>query len=115
METKDKEYTCGYNHCLHHGEKVKASESVVIGKKHYHMDCAEMKQKINECAKMYMECTDDKTKFPLVAKVLNNLVFRDKVPIDFIFERMNFGCKNYAKKSPLSLYDLRRIFWEHIV
>ena len=51
----DKEYVCGYNHCLHHGEKVKSSESVVVGKKHYHWDCAETKQKIKECVDLYME------------------------------------------------------------
>ena len=35
-DKKEREYVCAYKYCLHHGQKVKASESVVINKKHYH-------------------------------------------------------------------------------
>ena len=55
----EKEYVCAYPHCLHHGEKVLASESVVIGKKHYHWDCATLKQEIQDCANTYIEYTED--------------------------------------------------------
>ena len=51
----DKEYVCAYKHCLHHGERVKSSESVVINKKHYHWDCAGMKQEIQDCVNTYMK------------------------------------------------------------
>ena len=44
----DKEYVCAYKHCLHHGQKVKSSESVIVGNKHYHWDCAATKQEIEE-------------------------------------------------------------------
>ena len=32
-DKKEREYVCAYKYCLHHGQKVKASESVVIKKK----------------------------------------------------------------------------------
>ena len=55
-DKKEKEYICAYKYCLHHGEKVKASESVVVNKKHYHWDCAGIKQEIKDCVDAYMDC-----------------------------------------------------------
>lgn len=43
-DKEEKEYICAYKYCLHHGEKVKSSEAVILSKKHYHWDCAGMKQ-----------------------------------------------------------------------
>ena len=80
----DKEYVCAYKHCLHHGEKVKSSESVVVGKKRYHWDCAETKQKIKECVDLYMEYIEDKTQYPMAVRIINNLVFKNMIPVDFI-------------------------------
>ena len=109
----DKEYVCAYkNHCLHHGEKVKASEAVVIGDKRYHWDCAETKQKLKECVDLYMSYIEDKTQYPIVVRTINNLVFKDGVPIDFIFERINGSKSYYANKPVLVLYGLRKLFWE---
>ena len=57
----EKEYICAYPNCLHHGEKVSASESVVIGNKHYHWDCAALKQEIQDCASTYVEYANNMT------------------------------------------------------
>ena len=73
----EKEYVCAYKYCLHHGEKVKASESVVINKKHYHWDCAGMKQEIQDCVDSYMECIEDKTQYPIAIRTINTLVFKN--------------------------------------
>lgn len=108
----DKEYVCGYNHCLHHGEKVKASESVVVGKKHYHWDCAETKQKIKECVDLYMENIEDKTQYPTVVKVINTLVFKNMIPIDFILKKLTTSQKYYSDKPIYVLYGIRKLFWE---
>ena len=80
----NKEYVCAYSHCLHHGERVPASESVVIGKNHYHWDCAAIKQEIQDSAQTYAEYSGDKTQYPLAIRVITTLVFKNQVPIDYI-------------------------------
>lgn len=108
----DKEYVCAYKHCLHHGEKVKASESVVINKKHYHWDCAGMKQDIKDCVDTYMECIEDKTQYPIAFRIINTLVFKNRVPISFIMKNIKSSRLYYASKPVQVLYGLRKLFWE---
>lgn len=109
----DKEYVCAYKeHCLHHGAKVKASESVVINKKHYHWDCAAMKQEIQDCANTYIEYIDDKTQYPIVLKIINTLVFKNGVPIDFIKKKIESSKLYYSNKPVYVLYGIRKMFWE---
>ena len=80
----EKEYKCAYKYCIHHGEKVKSSESVVINNRHYHWDCASIKQEIKECVDEYMDCIEDKTQYPIVTRIINTLVFKNQVPTEFI-------------------------------
>lgn len=108
----DKEYICGYPKCLHHGEKVKKSEAVMIGKKHYHWDCAAMKQEIKECIDLYMENIEDKTQFPIATKIINNLVFKNQVPVEFIKKNIITSGLYYKGKPVYVLYGLRKLFWE---
>ena len=108
----DKEYVCTYKFCLHHGQKVKASESVVINKKHYHWDCAAIKQEIKDCADLYIEYIDDKTQYPVVMRIINTLVFKNRVPVEFIMKNIK-SSKNYYSNKPVQiLYGLRKLFWE---
>ncbi len=107
----DKEYVCAYKHCLHHGQKVKASESVVINKKHYHWDCAELKQKIKECADLYIGYIEDKAKYPTVVRIIHTLVFKNNVPVDFILKNISASGAYYADKPVHILYGLRKLFW----
>lgn len=108
----EKEYVCAYKYCLHHGEKVKASESVVINKKHYHWDCAGIKQEIQDCVNSYMECIEDKTQYPIAVRTINTLVFKNDVPIEFIRKRIESSQKYYSDKPVQILYGLRKLFWE---
>lgn len=108
----DKEYICAYKHCLHHGEKVKASDSVVINKKHYHWDCAAMKQEIQDCANTYMEYVEDKTQYPIVMKIINTMVFKNKVPVDYIKKQIESSKRYYSDKPAYVLYGIRKRFWE---
>ena len=104
----DKEYVCAYKYCLHHGEKVKASESVVIKKKHYHWDCAATKQEIEELRNTYFERIDRDASFPVLSKVLNDLVFKYDLEIDYIRYALNYYAEYKVKvKSPFSLLYLR--------
>lgn len=107
----DKKYVCAYKHCLHHGEKVSSLESVVISKKHYHWDCAEMKQKIKECAELYMANLEDKKQYPVVLRTINTLVFKYRVPIDYIIKQISNSPEYYKGKPVYALYGLRTLFW----
>lgn len=108
----DKEYICAYKYCLHHGQKVKSSESVVINKKHYHWDCADIKQQIKECVDAYMENIEDKTQYPMATRVINTLVFKYQVPIEFILKKIKTSRLYYSSKPIQVLYGLRKLFWE---
>lgn len=104
----DKEYVCAYKYCLHHGDKVKSSESVVVGKKHYHWDCATTKQEIEEIRNIYFEKIDSEASFPVLSKVLNDLVFKYNLEIDFIKFAVNYYANYKTKiKSPFTLLYLR--------
>ena len=105
----DKEYVCGYSHCLHHGEKVKSSESVAVGKKHYHWDCAATKQDIDLIRNIYIEDIDKNASIPVLSKIINDLIFKYELEIDFIL----FSVRYYAEyktriKSPFTLLYLRK-------
>ena len=108
----EKQYVCAYPHCLHHGEKVLSSESVVVGKKHYHWDCATLKQEIQDCANTYIEYTGDKTQYPMVMRIINTMVFKNRVPIEFIKKNINLSKAYYKNKPVYALYGIRKIFWE---
>ena len=111
-DKKEKELVCAYKHCLHHGEKVKASESVVINKKHYHWDCAAIKQEIQDCANTYIGYVDDKSQYPMAIKVINTLVFKNQVPIDYIRKNIESSKYYYSNKPAYVLYGIRKMFWE---
>lgn len=108
----NKEYVCAYSHCLHHGERVPASESVVIGKNHYHWDCAAIKQEIQDSAQTYAEYSGDKTQYPLAIRVITTLVFKNQVPIDYIKKRMEYSKLYYKNKPAYVLYGIRKMYWE---
>ena len=109
---EEKDYICAYKYCLHHGERVKDSEAVILNKRHYHWDCAGMKQEILKCVDLYMTICEDKTKFPMVCKIINTLVFKYRVPIDFVESKLE-NCLSYYDGRPVqALYGLRRLFWE---
>ena len=108
----EKEYVCAYPHCLHSGEKVSAAESVVIGRKHYHWDCASLKQKIQDCANTYIEYIGDKTQYPMVMRIINTMVFKNNVPIDFIKKKIENSQSYYKGRPVYALYGIRKIFYE---
>lgn len=105
----DKEYVCAYKYCLHHGNKVKSSEAVVLGKKYYHWDCAATKQEISEIRNIYIERIDNKASFSIVSKVLNDLVFKYNLEPEFIkFAVCYYADYKFKIKSPFTLLYLRK-------
>lgn len=104
----DREYVCAYPHCLHHGEKVKSSDSVVISKKHYHWDCAAMKQVISEIRDTYIKRIDENVNSSVLSKVLNDLIFKYELNTEYIEFAINYYADHkYKIKSPFTLLYLR--------
>ena len=110
--SEEKSFKCAYKYCLHHGEKVNPSESVVISKKHYHWDCAVIKNEIKECVDLYMECIEDKTQYPIAVRTINTLIFKNNIPVEFILRNIKSSKLYYSDKPVRDLYGLRRLFWE---
>lgn len=111
---QDKEYSCGYKYCLHCGEKVKASESAVIGNKHYHWDCASVKQEINECANRYVKYSGKKEDFPAAVRIISVMIFKSRVPIEYISRSIDVNQYYYSRGLPPQvLYGIRKNFYEH--
>lgn len=108
----EKEYKCAYKYCVHHGEKVKSSESVVINNRHYHWDCASIKQEIKECVDEYMDCIEDKTQYPIATKIINTLVFKNQIPTEYILKKIKSSKFYYSDKPVYVLYGIRKMFWE---
>ena len=105
---QDKERVCAYKYCLHGKEKVKESEAVVIKNKYYHWDCAATKQEIEELRNTYFERIDRDASFPILSKILNDLVFKYNLEIDYIRYALNYYAEYKVKvKSPFSLLYLR--------
>ena len=111
MTVADKKYICAYKHCLHHGDKVSPLESVMINKRHYHWDCAEIKQKIKNCVDLYISHIDDKTQYPMATRVINTLVFKNRIPIDYIVDNIATSKEYYEDKPVHVLYGLKKKFW----
>src|SRR5574344_283298 len=104
----DRLYVCAYPNCLHHGEKVNSLDSVVISKKHYHWDCAAMKQEIADIRNTYINGIDNTSNIAILSKVLNDLIFKYDLNVDYV----KFSIQYYADcgikiKSPFSLLYLR--------
>ena len=103
-----KEYKCSYKFCLHNGELIPAEEAILIGRNKYHWDCASMKQEIDELRKMYFEIDKDAS-FPIVAKVINDLIFKYNLEIGYIrFCLQHYIDIRYKFKSPFALLNLRK-------
>ena len=106
-----KQYVCGYKYCLHKNEKVFSEESVLIGNRHYHKDCAEIKRRITECAELYMSYVEDKTQYPTVMRIINTLVHKSRVPVEYIYRCISNSKTYYLDKPVYVLYGIRKTFW----
>ena len=111
IKTTDKEYICGYKHCLHHGVKVLSSNSVMVGKRHYHKDCAKHGEQLKACVDLYMTYKDDPTQKPFVTRVINTLVFKNRVPLDFIYKHIQKSKTFYINNSIYTLYGIKKLYW----
>ena len=102
-------HKCAYTHCLHPGELVEDSEAIKENGRYYHWDCIQTKYDIADLRDIYIDGINDQVKIPVLTKVLNDLVFKYGVSLDYL----KFCLKYYAKnniliKSPFTLLYLRK-------
>jgi hypothetical protein len=103
----DKTYVCGYTHCLHKGEKVSEQDSVIVGKRRFHKDCAQMKEYIDEIKDLYFDYIDKDADYKVVLSVINNMIFKKGIdPEYFLFGLKKWVWKKVKIKSPYSLHYL---------
>jgi hypothetical protein len=110
----EKMYVCGYKHCLYPNEKVKDSESVVIGKRHYHTDCAELRKNIKECTELYMEKIEDKTIYPAAVRIISTMIFKNRIPVNYIKNDIKHSQLYYSTKPVMVLYGIRKKFYKEM-
>lgn len=111
---KDKEYKCGYGHCLTPEVKIPASEVVMVGKKRYHKECAELHAKIERIKRIYFDFLDNKSDYVQVVGVINNLIFKKGYDADFVEFMMKYAAV-YCSQNVKSPYILHVIIDNGIV
>jgi hypothetical protein len=103
---EEKVYVCGYNHCQIK-EKIPASEAVVVGKRRYHKECAEIHSKIEDIKRIYFDYIDNNSDYVQVVGVINNLIFAKFYSVDFIEFAVKYTVIYGGKiKSPYALHKI---------
>ena len=98
-------YVCGYKHCLHPNEKIPLQESVMVGKRRYHKDCAELHAKIEVIKRIYFDHLDNKSDYVVVVGVINNLIFSKGYDAEYVEFMMKYLVAYVCKiKSPYTLH-----------
>lgn len=102
-----KSYVCQYRHCLHPGEKIPDEDSVLVGLRHFHKDCAEMNAKINTIKKIFFDHVLEADYVQTLA-VINRLIFKLNVDPDyllFVVKHLALFSKGYIH-SPYSMLTI---------
>jgi hypothetical protein len=103
----EKEYKCGYRHCLKPNEKIPASEVVMVGKQRYHKECAELHKRIEIIKRIYFDYINEKSDYVQVVGVINNLIFSKGYDIEYVEFTMKYTAI-YGKniKTPYLLHTI---------
>lgn len=76
-----------------------------VGKRYFHKDCAEIKDKIDIAKKIYFDYIDEKTEYKIVVGVINQIIFRKGYSPDLVIFMMKHIIANNCKiKSPYILH-----------
>lgn len=83
---KQKLVKCRYNHCPH-PDDLRPPEEMVKGKGcyYYHKECAHERDMITKIVDYYLENVDNRVTVAQLRSVVNNIVFKKKVPADELF------------------------------
>lgn len=101
-------YKCGYRHCLHPETKIALSDSVAVGKRRYHKDCAALHEKIEQVKRIYFDYVDSDSDYVQVVGVINNLIFNKRYDVDYVIFMMKYTAVFCARnvKSPYILHTI---------
>jgi hypothetical protein len=80
---------------------------VLVGKKRFHKDCAEVREYIETMKTLYFDEIDNKANYVEVVSVLNNIIFKKGVDPRYMVFAIKYIIKKKARmKSPYSLHYL---------
>ena len=58
-----------------------------------------------------MTIIGDKKQYPVILRTLNTLVYKYRVPIEYIIKQVETSSGYYKDKPVYALYGLRTLFW----
>lgn len=100
-----KTYKCGYKHCQHPDDPILKDEAVLIGSKHYHKDCAEIKNTIDRSKRVFFDHILKGADYVQTVGVINNLVFKKGYSAEYVeFMLMWLALRGSKVNSPYSLH-----------
>jgi len=105
-------HVCAYKHCLHHGEEVERPNAVVLNKKWYHKDCADMMKSIRKISFLYArDVIKDQSKYPMACNIITVMATKNAVPLDYIYKFIMRQKTYFSERSVYALYCIRKMFW----
>lgn len=100
-----KGYKCQYKHCLHPQDLMQKEESVLVGTKRYHADCAKIHETIERAKRVFFDHIKPDADYVQTVGVINNLVFKKEYSADYVEFMMQWLALKGAKvNSPYSLH-----------
>lgn len=99
---KEKEYVCGFTHCLHSGKKVPSDIAVKDGTRYYHPDCIKDKQTRTQIFDIYYKYYKSTEDYHMVRKAINGFI--DGTTSEYVLYVL---CQAIHKKVPFkSIFTL---------
>lgn len=97
---------CKYSHCKHDSTEIKNGEEILVGKaSYYHKDCYEEMSAIKKIIDSYVERVDPHPIMSLLRKVINEIVYKNKVDASFLLFAFNYCLDNgWSISHPQGLY-----------
>lgn len=105
---KQKLVKCRYSHCSHPNDLRPPGEMVRgNGNFYYHKECAHEREIIAQMVDYYLEKVDNRVTVAQLRNVINNIIFKKKVPADELFFYIQYTINTDKKiNSPYTLHYL---------
>lgn len=105
-DKKNKLVKCRYTHCKHPGEDLPMGQMVKSGKSsYYHPDCLDEKDTIAKIVDYYINNVDNRVTVAQLRSVINNIVFKKRVPAkELLFDLIYVHKSGRKINSPCTLH-----------
>ena len=105
---KVKTYKCAFRHCQHESCEISQDKAVLIGKRYFHEDCAEIYNNIEEIKRLYYEKISNTVVMSQLIRVINHIVFTKKVDSNYFLFAVKYAISSKRKINyPQGLYYVR--------